>query len=145
MDILVRIYTRPNPQIPLGSIDHSVALTLCDASHPMMPIIYCSDPFLSMTHYTLPEVIGRNCRFLQHPPKETMLRISVADFKANELAREEMKVKMHKGEEARVKLINFTKEGARFENVLTVIPLEWEGGKRVIVGFQADAGKCFGG
>jgi PAS domain-containing protein len=143
MDILIRIYTRPNPQIPLGSIDHSVALTLCDASYPSLPIIYCSDPFLSLTHYTSSEVIGRNCRFLQHPPKETKLRISIEDFKANEKARAELRAKMEKGEEACVKLVNFTKEGGRFENVLTVIPLVWEGGRRVVVGFQADAGKIY--
>jgi len=72
-----------------------------------------------------------------------MLRISIEDFKANERARAELRSKMEKGEEACVKLVNFTKEGSRFENVLTVIPLVWEGGKKVVVGFQADAGKIY--
>jgi PAS domain S-box-containing protein len=139
----VKIYTRPNPQIPLGSIDHSVALTLCDVSTPGNPIVYCSDPFLALTGYPSCEVIGRNCRFLQHPPIATGLRISPKDFRANEIARRELRDSMRAGAEARVQLVNFTRDGRRFENVLTIVPIIWEGGRQYVVGFQADATRIF--
>lgn len=56
-----------------------------------------------------------------------------------------------KGEETRVKLLNYKKSGEIFVNLLTTIPISWEDGeghsgpgKRYIVGFQANIQSIFG-
>ena len=38
-----------------------------DPSLPDNPIVYASKGFLQLTGYTMSQVIGRNCRFLQGP------------------------------------------------------------------------------
>lgn len=138
---------RPNPTIDIGNIDSGVALVLCDSALPDMPIVYCSEPFESLTGYSSADILGHNCRFLQHPPgsfcQDERVRI------ANGHSRKELREKIARGEEARVRLWNFTKEGKIFVNVLTTIPITWDEGlgqeKRYIVGFQADEGRIFSG
>lgn len=49
----------------LGSCTEGVVIS--DPSQPDNPIIYCSNSFLRITGYSMDEVIGRNCRFLQGP------------------------------------------------------------------------------
>ncbi|KAF4630353.1 hypothetical protein G7Y89_g7789 [Cudoniella acicularis] len=160
MDILVRVRTRPNPRYELGSIDDSVALILCDAESHDIPIVYCSEHFELLTGYNRPEILGRNCRFLQDPFQLDSLShvlpdnsvIKHTEVKAiNDKAKRELKEKIVKGEEAQVKLINFRKDGKIFFNVLTVIPILWKErgdgdevrGKLYMVGFQADEQKAF--
>lgn len=51
-----------------------------------------------------------------------------------------------KGEEVQQRLVNYRKNGERFENLLTLIPIAWDeedaygghGKKRYSVGFQAN-------
>ena len=138
----IKIYNRPNPIIKIGNIDQSVALTLCEADAPDMPIVYCSDPFQQLVGYHEQQILGRNCRFLQTPPKGQ--KVAPKDRKFNEVARKELKEKLSRMEEACVQLINYTSDGRRFLNVLTVVPITWDGGKRYVVGFQADATRAFG-
>jgi PAS domain S-box-containing protein len=133
--------------IDIGNIDSGVALVLCDSAMPDMPIIYCSEPFENLTGYSSAEILGHNCRFLQHPPEgycgDERARV------CNELSRREVKERFARGEEARVRFWNFTKDGRMFVNVLTTIPITWEEGlgqeKRYIVGFQADEGRIISG
>jgi PAS domain S-box-containing protein len=125
--------------VNIGKVDHGVALTLCDADAPDMPIVYCSEKFEALTGYTSPEIVGRNCRFLQTPPPDSPNKA----YDANESARRELKDKLSRWEEARVQLINYTKDGRRFTNILTTIPIVWEGGRRYVVGFQVDAERAF--
>jgi hypothetical protein len=63
---------------------------------------------------------------------------------ANEEPLVELREKIKKGEEAQVRLVNYTKDGGKFFNLLTTIPISWDEGdkelgleKRYIVGFQA--------
>jgi PAS domain S-box-containing protein len=132
--------------IDIGNIDSGVALVLCDSAIPDMPIVYCSEPFENLTGYSSAEILGHNCRFLQHP-----LGGYCSDERArtcNELSRREVKERFTRGEEARVRFWNFTKDGRMFVNVPT-IPITWEEGlgqeKRYIVGFQADEGRIISG
>jgi hypothetical protein len=67
----------------------------------------------------------------------------IADH-ANQKPRFELRGKISKGEEAQVRLVNYTKSGEKFFNLLTTIPITWDEGdmalglrKRYIVGFQA--------
>lgn len=124
-----------------------MALVLCDSALPDLPIVYCSEPFENLTGYTSSQILGLNCRFLQHP-RGSYCRDERANA-ANEHSRKEIKEKFAKGEEARVKFWNFTSDGRMFANVLTTIPITWEEGlgqeKRYIVGFQADEGRIYSG
>jgi len=65
----------------------------------------------------------------------------------NKASRKILQDRIARGEEARARFVNFRKNGERFENLLTIVPIVWEEGerwKRYIVGFQADTkGFCF--
>jgi len=151
MSILIRVHTRPNPKINIGNIDSETAVVLCDLAVPDHPIVYCSEAFETLTGYACQEIIGKNCRFLQkrYPGLETAAGQANKDQRMcddmNRDARKELREALAKGEEAQVSLINFKKSGERFQNILTTIPINWggEGGKKYIVGFQADPKKLF--
>ena len=138
----MRVETRPNPRFPLGKIDSSVALCLCDDS-PSQPIVYCSEGFEFLTGYTAKEIVGRNCRFLQDPSGHGV-RVQEVEKAANHGARSKLREKFGKSEEAQVKLVNYRKGGEKFVNLLTTIPLSWEEGNgtgalgRYIIGFQVE-------
>lgn len=44
------------------------ALVVADATQPDHPIVYVNSMFELKTGYSAPEVLGKNCRFLQAPP-----------------------------------------------------------------------------
>ncbi|KAG4432951.1 hypothetical protein IFR05_011571 [Cadophora sp. M221] len=140
MDILLEVYKRPNPQIQIGNVDSAVALVLCDAEAQDHPILYCSEPFENLTGYSSAEVIGQNCRFLQNPPGGYCSDRNV--LHSNSAAKREVKHNMNRGRESRVRFTNFRKDGTPFTNILTLVPISWEG-KRYIVGFQADEGSLY--
>lgn len=58
----------------------------------------------------------------------------------NKIAKRELKDSMRNCEEVQVRLINYKKDGEKFLNVLTTIPIAWaEGGeRRYVVGFLAE-------
>lgn len=143
----MRVRSRPNPVIKLGNIDTSVALVLCDADTYDCPIVYCSEYFERLTGYPQHEIIGKNCRFLQLPPLNIKASIRQSILAENERALKAFRVKLQRQEEAQVKLVNFKKDGSRFENILTTIPIVWNAdgdtgpGRRYVVGFQVDKEK----
>ncbi|KAK0120030.1 hypothetical protein ONS95_011444 [Cadophora gregata] len=140
LDVLLQVYNRPNPQIQIGSVDSAVALVLCDAEAPDHPIVYCSEPFENLTGYSEQEVIGRNCRFLQHPPGRYCSDRNVNQ--GNSVAKREVKHNISTAHESRVRFTNFKKDGTPFTNILTLIPIAWQG-RNYIVGFQADEGSLY--
>ncbi|MCJ1421115.1 blue light receptor [Xylographa parallela] len=135
--LAVAVALRPSPLIPLGPIDASCALLLCDATAPDMPILYCSEPFEHLTGYRSAEVLGRNCRFLQAPNgivQPGVRRTHVSDDAVFALKKHLLAL-----EEAQTSLVNYRKGGARFVNLLTTVPVRWRGeGKVYVVGFLAD-------
>ncbi|KUJ12274.1 uncharacterized protein LY89DRAFT_688024 [Mollisia scopiformis] len=145
MSILIRVYNRPNPTIHIGNVDGAVALVLADAEKPDLPLVYCSEAFEALTGYKSDEIMGHNCRFLQYSPGQAHQDIRVHE--ANALARKELREKIATGEEARVELLNYRKDGSLFANLLTIIPIDWGGDgqakRRYIVGFQADGRSNF--
>ena len=73
-------------------------------------------------------------------PDEDELAVS----KRNEKPLAQLREKIARGEEAQVRLVNYTKGGEKFANLLTTIPITWDEGdkelglgRRYIVGFQA--------
>jgi hypothetical protein len=106
-----------------------------------------------MTGYPNTEILGRNCRFLQQLPPRTNPSQGEVEKRnpenamqdINSSARRELRESFERGEEARVKLVNYKKSGEMFVNLLTTIPIAWDDGsghsgpkKRYVVGFQVN-------
>jgi PAS domain-containing protein len=134
----MRVATRPDPQIDIGSVDLSCAFVVCDAEKDDQPIVYCSENFERLTGYSKHMILGRNCRFLQSPDGKVEPGIkrryvddeSIFYLKQMALAQQE----------AQISLINYRRGGQPFMNLLTMIPISWDPGSRVkfVVGFQVD-------
>jgi PAS domain S-box-containing protein len=88
------------------------------------PIVFVNEAFLKLTVYTLDEVIGRNCRFLQgaetNPLTVTALREAIQARKR-----------------IIVDILNYKKDGSAFWNRLSLRPVfESDGSLRSFVGVQ---------
>eukprot|EP00899_Mesostigma_viride_P008593 jgi/Mesvir1/17735/Mv05592-RA.1 len=99
---------------------------ISDPSLPDCPIVFVSEPFLLMTGYSREEILGRNCRFLQGEgtDRAQVKRIRQA---------------VDAGEECTVQLLNYTKQGKPFWNMLHIAPVRsTEGDYQFCVGIQLD-------
>ena len=101
-------------------------ISVADATLPDLPLIYVNPAFEVMTGYTLEEVQGKNCRFLQggdrDQPALTLVRESIRN------RRESVAV-----------LKNFRKDGSPFWNELSLSPIRnREGMVTHFVGIQND-------
>ena len=134
----MRVATRPNPHIDIGSVDLSCAFVVCDAQKDDNPIVYCSDNFERLTGYSKHMILGRNCRFLQSPDGkvEPGLRRKYVDDDSVLY----LKNMITSRQEAQISLINYRRGGQPFMNLLTMIPISWDdsGEIKFIVGFQVD-------
>lgn len=83
---------------------------ISDPSMPDNPIVYASQGFLALTGYTLDQVLGRNCRFLQGPLSEPS---SVNRIRKG----------IEKGEDTTVCVLNYRADGTTFWNQLFVAAL----------------------
>lgn len=74
------------------------------------PIVFASDGFVKVTGYTRPEIVPRNCRFLQgaHTDRQAVTRLRTAIYEQKE------SVEL---------LLNYKKNGDPFWNLLYVVPL----------------------
>ncbi|KAF4595574.1 cellulose signaling associated protein ENVOY [Ophiocordyceps camponoti-floridani] len=133
MNLLLRIISRPSPQIELGAVDCSVALVVCDLDLPDAPIVYASDSFCDMTGYSTAEVLGRNCRFLQsHGHNRSRMPVATS----TKVMAQQISSAVEAGREIQVTLPNYKKNGQLFNNFLSIIPVERQAGHRYAVGFQ---------
>lgn len=131
----MRVTTRENPTIKIGSVDLSCAFVVCNAQQHDKPIEFCSESFERLTGYTKHEIRGQNCRFLQSPSGKVepgLQRKYCDDTSVFYLKR-----CINDAEEAQISLINYRKGGQPFMNLLTMIPLkDDEGTVTHFVGFQ---------
>ena len=97
----------------LQTADQNFVVT--DPSLPDNPIVYASQGFLNLTGYSLDQILGRNCRFLQGP--ET-------DPKAVERIRHAI----DKGVDVSVCLLNYRVDGTTFWNQFFIAALRDAGG-----------------
>ena len=137
LGVLMRVATRPNPEINLGSVDLSCAFVVCDAEKDDFPIIYCSDNFERLTGYTRHMILGRNCRFLQSPDGnvEPGIRRKYVDDDSVLYLKNMINLRR----EAQISLINYRRGGQPFMNLLTMIPITWNTDQvKFFVGFQVD-------
>jgi PAS domain S-box-containing protein len=86
------------------------SFVLTDPHLPDNPIVYASGAFYRLTGFTREETLGRNCRFLQGPETEHK-------------AVEKIRTSIQQGIDASVTLLNYKKDGTRFENRLFLAAL----------------------
>lgn len=99
---------------------------ITDPRLPDNPIVYASQGFLDITGYTLDQVLGRNCRFIQGP-----------DTDVNEVLKVRQAIK--DGVEVSVCLLNYKIDGTSFWNQVHIAPLRNQHGEIVnFVGVQCE-------
>jgi PAS domain S-box-containing protein len=91
---------------------------ISDPSLPDNPIVYASQGFLALTGYTLEQVLGRNCRFLQGPETDP----TVVD---------RIRQGIEKGEDTTVCLLNYRADGTTFWNQFFIAALR-DGDGRIV-------------
>jgi len=137
LTVLMRIATRPNPEINIGAVDLSCAFVVCDANEHDFPIVYCSENFERLTGYTKFEILGRNCRFLQAP--DGKVQSGIKRQYVDDDAVLYLKNTITQEREAQISLINYRKGGQPFMNLLTTIPIPYDTDEiKFFVGFQVD-------
>ncbi|EMF08685.1 uncharacterized protein SEPMUDRAFT_151664 [Sphaerulina musiva SO2202] len=137
LGVLMRVATRPNPELNIGSVDLSCAFVVCDAEKDDFPIVYCSENFERLTGYTKHMILGRNCRFLQSPDGNVVpgIRRKYVDDDSVLYLRNMVNLRR----EAQISLINYRRGGQPFMNLLTMIPITWDSDQvKFFVGFQVD-------
>lgn len=103
---------------------------ISDPTLPDNPIVYVSQGFLELTGYTLDQVLGRNCRFLQGPG---------TDQNAVEVIRKGVK----EGVDTSVCLLNYKADGTPFWNQFFVAALrDAENNVVNFVGVQCEVSKA---
>eukprot|EP00984_Skeletonema_dohrnii_P038334 scaffold41466_cov150-Skeletonema_dohrnii-CCMP3373.AAC.3 len=86
-----------------------------DPSLPDNPIVYATQGFLNLTGYTLDQVLGRNCRFLQGPETDPK-------------AVEKIRNAIEEGSDMSVCLLNYRVDGTTFWNQFFIAALRDAGG-----------------
>jgi PAS domain S-box-containing protein len=101
-------------------------IILTDNEQPDNPIIYCNAGFTNMTGYTRQEIIGHNCRFLQKDERDIQKR-------------QVLRNAIEKGEDCRIEIRNYRKDGMIFWNELYMSPIKNQEGKVThFIGVQND-------
>src|SRR5664279_1416955 len=101
-------------------------ITIADASIPDNPLIYANAGFERLTGYSVAEVLGRNCRFLQgrrHRSRDCgLLRTAIREKRP-----------------ITVQLLNYKKDGTPFWNRLSITPVQDHSGVVThFIGVQSD-------
>lgn len=90
------------------------------------PIVYANQAFLDLTGYSMPEVMGHNCRFLQGSGTS---KSSIA----------KLRQAVKDGQHIQIRIKNYRKDGSAFWNDLIMSPVVDDEGKTThFVGFQLD-------
>jgi len=101
-------------------------ITIADAQLPDRPLIYANEGFERMTGYTVAEVLGRNCRFLQGPDTDPAAMV-------------EVRAALSAGRECLVEILNYRKDRTEFWNRLSITPIrDLSGAVTHFVGIQSD-------
>ena len=90
--------------------ESSIGITIGDANDPETPIVYANRGFETLTGYPMPEVHGRNCRFLQGEATD-------------EETVDEIRRAVDAKESIRTEILNYRANGTPFWNELTIAPV----------------------
>jgi PAS domain S-box-containing protein len=137
MNILVHVISRPNPKVDIGPVDCAVSLVICELQLPDAPIIYVSEGFTELTGYKEKDVLGKDCRLLQAPNGKVRHGGSRGDGVEKDKIKA-MRRAVEKGDECQVKVVNYRKNGTKFTNLVTIIPVTF-GPHQYLVGFHCEA------
>jgi len=104
----------------------AVGTVIADATRPDLPVVDVNPAFERITGYTLDEVRGRNCRFLQGPATD-----------AQALGR--IRAALAAGTEVNELLLNYRRDGTLFWNELQIMPIRDDAGALThFVALQSD-------
>lgn len=119
--------TDNNIDIYIQALDSAnCGIVITDNTQPDNPIIYCNKAFETMTDYSYDEIIGHNCRFLQAQDRSQSERQFLRECIVN-------------GDECRVEIRNYKKNGNLFWNELFISPVKNKEGKVThFIGVQND-------
>ncbi|MDX1450971.1 MAG: response regulator [Oleiphilaceae bacterium] len=110
-------------KLAVDSSREGIVVTKADEDQP---IIYCNAAFEQLTGYSLEEVKGKNCRFLNRTH-------------SNQHALESLREAIQQKKYAEVLLLNETKSGTTFWNSLRIAPVGDGSGKpQHFIGLQSD-------
>lgn len=121
LSIMARVATRPNPTIRLGPVDLSCSFVIVDVRGYDSPIVYASPGFITLTGYAEHEILGQNCRFLQAPNGDVVTGQERLHTSHSSVA--QMKKAAVANKECQTCLINYKKDGTKFLNLVSIIPL----------------------
>ncbi len=108
----------------LSNLSDGVLIT--DAQQPDNPAVFANATFSAITGYSAPEVLGRNCRFLQGPDSDPAT--------VREIRRAIQEQRPFSGV-----ILNYRKDGTPFWNALKIAPIFDDDGKLMnFVGLQSD-------
>ncbi|GBF82169.1 GGDEF domain-containing response regulator [Aphanothece sacrum] len=119
------------PQIDAYLLHQAIAATyngiiITDATHSDNPIIYANPGFERMTGYSLEEVKGKNCRFLQGSDREQSGILELHNC-------------IQEKRECSITVRNYRKDGILFWNEVSLSPVKDESGQVVYyIGVQTD-------
>ncbi|KAI8952920.1 vivid PAS protein VVD [Xylaria longipes] len=132
-----RVAMRPSPVVELGAVDASCAIVVCDIELPDCPVVYANEACAQLTGYPLGEMMGKNCRFMQAPGGQVSQ--SSARSHVEKSTVKKMRSAVHSNSELSVEVTNFKKNGQKFTNILTMIPICWNTPTpKYFIGFLAE-------
>ncbi|WWC92025.1 uncharacterized protein L201_006979 [Kwoniella dendrophila CBS 6074] len=106
---------------------------IADPRLPDQPLVLISDAFCRLSEYPRDLLIGRNCRFLQGP-------------ETDKTAVRALRVAIEAGQEHCCLLLNYTRTGKPFWNLLNMIPLKGANGAvEYLLGAQIDVTSAMSG
>ncbi len=101
-------------------------VTISDCSLPGNPIIYANEGFERITGYSVADVVGRNCRFLQGEETDPE---AIAEIRRG----------LRENRELTVEILNYRNDGTPFWNRLSIDPVrDAEGRVTNYIGIQVD-------
>jgi PAS domain S-box-containing protein len=104
-------------------------MIVTDPRKPDNPVVFANPAFLQMTGYSMEEVVGNNCRFLQGPETDPA---TVA----------EMRQAIQERRDVALEILNYRKNGSTFWNALFVSPVFDANGELVyFFGSQLDVSR----
>ncbi len=104
----------------------SEGFTIADARQPGQPLIYANQGFERITGYSIADVMGRNCRFLQGPDTDPA-------------AMAEIRAALAESRPCLVEILNYRKDGSTFWNRLSITPVrDGAGTVTHFIGVQSD-------
>lgn len=102
-----------------------------DPGLPDNPIVYATQGFLKLTGYTLDQVLGRNCRFLQGPETDP------DDV-------QKIREAVEKGNDVSMCLLNYRADGTTFWNLFHISALRDENGSILnFIGIQCEVSEAY--